>query len=185
MAGFALWYPKQAFPLNWEKLPDGRKKFKYLCVAFSLISTFLGFLQPVVNAFILLTLGVPTMCLLLLELKVENDLRVISLGRRSITLWVLAVICWVNDRIFCSWWASVGFPYLHGAWHILIFLASYTAVVLFAYFEVKNNMDSETPILRYYPSDDFQLGVPYVALARDVNGNKEGNMLVEKKVHLI
>ena len=164
MAGFALWYPKQAFPLNWEKLPDGRRKFKYLCVIFSIISTFLGFIQPVrffqgkiiklkvflkvVNAFILLTLGVPTMCLLVLELKDEDNLRVISLGRRSITLWVLAVTCWVNDRMFCSWWASVGFPYLHGAWHILIFLASYTAVVLFAYFEVKNNMDYETPVLR-------------------------------------
>ena len=47
MAGFALWYPKQAFPLNWEKLPDGRRKFKFLCMVLSLISTFLGFIQPV------------------------------------------------------------------------------------------------------------------------------------------
>ena len=45
-------------------------------------------------------------------------------------------------------WASVGFPYLHGAWHILIFLASYTAIVLFAYFEVKNNYRTETPVLK-------------------------------------
>ena len=45
-------------------------------------------------------------------------------------------------------WASVGFPYLHGAWHILIFLASYTAIVLFAYFEVKNNYRTETPLLK-------------------------------------
>ena len=41
----------------------------------------------------------------------------------------------------------MGFPYLHGAWHILIFLASYTAIVLFAYFEVKNNYRTETPVL--------------------------------------
>ena len=47
MAGFALWYPKQGFPLNWENLPDGRKKFKILCIAFSILSTFLGFIQPV------------------------------------------------------------------------------------------------------------------------------------------
>jgi len=121
MAGFALWFPKQALPLNWEKLPDGRRKFKYLCVLFSIISTFLGFLQPVVNAFILLTLGVPALCVLVLELKTENNLRVLSLGRRSISLWALAVTCWINDRMFCSWWTSVGFPYLHGAWHVLIF----------------------------------------------------------------
>ena len=84
-----------------------------------------------------------------MELKGEDNQRVISLGRRTIALWMVAVVCWVNDRMFCSWWASVGFPYLHGAWHVLIFLASYTAVVLFAYFEVKNNMHSETPILRW------------------------------------
>jgi len=188
MAGFALWYPKQAFPLDWEKLPDGRQKFKYLCIAFSIVSTFLGFIQPVVNAFILLTLGVPTLCLLVMELKTEDDLRVISLGRRTITLWVLAVACWVNDRMFCSWWASVGFPYLHGAWHILIFLASYTAVVLFAYFEVKNNMDFDTPVLRYYPSDDFQLGVPYVLLERDVKREEQINnngVSGQEKVHVI
>jgi alkaline ceramidase len=51
--------------------------------------------------------------------------------------------------MFCDFWSGVGLPYLHGAWHILIFLASYTAIVLFAYFEVKNHQPGETPLLRY------------------------------------
>ena len=38
-------------------------------------------------------------------------------------------------------------------------------------------------IFRYYPSDDFQLGVPYVLLERDVKG--EGKDLVKEKIHLI
>ena len=44
---------------------------------------------------------------------------------------------------------SLGFPYLHGFWHVLIFLASYTAVVLFSYFDVKYNHHHETPEIRW------------------------------------
>eukprot|EP00092_Neocalanus_flemingeri_P023110 GFUD01025058.1.p1 GENE.GFUD01025058.1~~GFUD01025058.1.p1 ORF type:complete len:286 (-),score=48.78 GFUD01025058.1:48-905(-) len=183
MAGFALWFPREAFPPQWSQSPDGRRKFSYLCFVFTVLSTFLGFIQPIVNAFVLLALGVPTMCLLIHELKMENNIRVLSLGRRSIVLWVLAVICWVNDRVFCSWWASIGFPYLHGAWHILIFLASYTAVVLFAYFEVKNKLSGPVPILRYYPYNNFQLGVPYVLLDQGAGWEVNGNDVKWQKLH--
>ena len=86
---------------------------------------------------------------LIMELKGEDNQRILSLGHRTIALCVMAVAVWVKDHMFCSWWASVGFPYLHGAWHVLVFLSSYTAVVLTAYFQVKNNIHSETLILRW------------------------------------
>lgn len=162
MAAFSMWFPKMAFPFQWGKLEDGRKRFSYLCLSVAIISTLLGFLQPVVNAFILLTFGIPGVWVMVHELRLERNPRILSLGRRCITMWILAIICWFNDRIFCSWWASVGFPYLHGAWHILIFLASYTAAVLFAYFDVRNNRNWDVPQLRYFPSDKFELGVPFV-----------------------
>jgi len=192
MAGFALWFPEVWFPRGWTG-QEGRRKFSILCLLLATISTGLGFLQPVVNAFILMTLGVPALFLLSMELREEQDLRVLSLGRRCIAFWCVAVTCWINDRMFCSWWAGLGFPYLHGAWHIFIFLASYTAVVLFAYYEVKNNMKSETPVLRYYPSNQFQLGVPYVLLKRDLaeiaiaeEGNNNNQMEEDSvKPHLI
>ena len=63
--------------------------------------------------------------------------------------WVLAVVCWINDRIFCSLWSSVGFPYLHAAWHILVFLASHTAVVIFAFFEAKQRRSELRPEIRF------------------------------------
>jgi hypothetical protein len=40
--------------------------------------------------------------------------------------------------------------------------ASYTAVVLFAYFDVKNNHPNEQPLIRYWPVDTFEFGVPFV-----------------------
>ena len=107
------------------------------------------FVFQIVNAFILLLLGVPTMLLLVYELRLEYCDAVVRLGHRTIVLWVLAVICWVTDRVFCSWCATIGFPYLHAAWHLLIFLASYPACVLFAYFQAKKNSGGPVPILRY------------------------------------
>ena len=57
------------------------------------------------------------------------------------------VLSLLNFRFFCPYWASVGFPYLHGVWHILIFLSSYTSIVLFAYCDVMNHMPNKVPVL--------------------------------------
>jgi len=195
MFGFGLWFPRTALPHRWS-----RQQFQWCCLGVSTVCTGLAAIQlstnalhctgpmmvhlsqPVVNAFILLTLGVPALVVLLSELRAEQEGRVVSLGRRTVALWGLAVTCWVQDRAFCAWWADLGFPYLHAAWHILIFLASYNAIVLFAYFEVKNNQSGRAvPVLRYYPTDWFQLGVPYVHIA----GRHAASKTSTKKVHLI
>ena len=48
--------------------------------------------------------------------------------------------------------------------YCLILKASYTAVVLFAYFDVKNNHPNEQPLIRYWPIDTFEFGVPFVQI---------------------
>ena len=72
----------------------------------------------------------------------------VHLGQRSIAIICMALTAWVNDRFFCAYWAGVGFPYLHGVWHVLIFLSSYSSIVLFAYCDVVNHMPHKTPILK-------------------------------------
>ena len=106
---------------------------------FTAFSTYLGFLKPSVNAFFLMTLGVPACALLIYNLRSEEEPRVTSLGKRTLCFWCAGVFCWVSDRLCCEMWSNLGFPYLHGFLHVLIFLAAYTAVVLFAYYDVKNN----------------------------------------------
>ena len=116
----------------------------------TLAATYMAFIKPSINAFFLMTLGIPSTVVLAYNLRREEDPRVTSLGRRSIVFWVASVTCWLSDRLYCDLWSSLGFPYLHGFWHFLIFLASYTAVVLFAYFDVKLNHQHERPEIRYY-----------------------------------
>lgn len=78
----------------------------------------------------------------------SREARVRSLAVRTGIMWLMAVIFWTNDKFLCeSVWHS--FPYLHSGWHILIFLASYTACVLFAYFQVAHERPELSPKLRY------------------------------------
>jgi len=91
-------------------------------------------------------------------------MRVYRLGLRCGVVWVLAITCWLNDRLFCDTWLNLNFPYLHALWHLFIFITSYTAAVLFAYFSVQEEKPLQSPVLRYWPRDDFELGIPYVTI---------------------
>ena len=91
-------------------------------------------------------LTVPSIGLMVMVLKTERNTRIVNLGKRSIGIISMALVAWVNDRFFCSYWAGLGFPYLHGVWHILIFLSSYSSIVLFAYCDVINHMPDKLPI---------------------------------------
>lgn len=66
--------------------------------------------------------------------------------------------------MFCDAWSAIHFPYLHAIWHVLIFLAAYTGLVLYAYFTVRDEKPELAPVLRYWPKNEFELGIPYVAI---------------------
>lgn len=146
----------------------------------SVVFSIMAWLYPVINAFFLMALGFPCFILLYIELKKLvnaragaeitrfvrrcRDARVRRLGYRCIILWTFSVSCWVSDRLFCDLWLRINFPYLHGAWHVLIAATSCTLCVLFAYFDAYNEHYDKIPSLKYWPNDDIEFGVPYVML---------------------
>ncbi|XP_011876860.1 PREDICTED: alkaline ceramidase [Vollenhovia emeryi] len=161
MAGFCMFFPRRYFP---NVVHNDRKLFSICATLPTLIATGLALIHPAVNAFALMSLGVPAFGFLVMELKRTTSIRVYRLGLRCGAMWILAVVCWLNDRLFCDTWLSLNFPYLHALWHLFIFIASYTAAVLFAYFAVKDEKPQQLPVLRYWPRDDFELGIPYVTI---------------------
>ena len=107
-----------------------------------------------------------------------RDNRVKRLGFACAGWWFIAVLFWVNDRVFCDIWKSISFPYLHCAWHILIFIACYTGCVLGSYFYAASEFPQLRPALSYWPRWSSDLGVPYVilkAVAKDDFIYKDGN----------
>lgn len=161
LGAFAMFFPRRFFP---AVLKNDRKRLSVCVSTFALLGTCFAIQHPSANAFALMTLGIPALIVLIQELKRVRCMRVYRLGVRCASLWVFSVFCWINDRMFCDAWSAISFPYLHAVWHIFIFLAAYTAAVLFAYFSVKDEKPEQTPVLRYWPRDDFELGIPYVAI---------------------
>ncbi|CAB0034799.1 unnamed protein product [Trichogramma brassicae] len=143
---------------------NSRKIFSLYTTLVTVIGTVLAMFHPAVNAFALMTLSIPASVCLVLELKRTKSQRVYRLGLRCGAILLLAITCWLNDRLFCDTWLNLNFPYLHALWHLFIFIASYTATVLFAYFSVKEERPHQTPMLKYWPRDDFELGIPYVTI---------------------
>ncbi|XP_051153208.1 alkaline ceramidase [Leptopilina boulardi] len=161
MAGFCMFFPRRYFPKNFV---HNRKQFSFYVFLSTLVATGLALIHPVLNAFALMCLGIPAFGILLIELKWTKSTRVYRLGLRCGAMWILAVFCWLNDRLFCETWMNLNFPYLHALWHLFIFIASYTVTVLFAYFSVKDEKPHQSPLLKYWPRDDFELGIPYVTI---------------------
>lgn len=158
---FSMFYPRRLFPVF---IGNDRRRFVMVTVFLGAIATGLAIIHPAINAFALMCLGIPSVSLLIYEIKRVTNMRVYRLGVRCASMWLAAVFCWVNDRLLCEAWSSINFPYLHGLWHVFIFISSYTACVLFAYFSVKEEKPDKKATLKYWPKNDFELGIPYVSI---------------------
>lgn len=169
MAGFSLFFPQRLFP---KYCRGNRKEFAKLMFYFALGGTFLSVWKPIINAFALMALGIPTMMLLYKELQRVKCPRVRRLGIRCTAVWLVAVFCWINDRMFCDTWSAINFPYLHGFWHIFIFIAAYTVCVLFAYFAVESEKPQKIPVLKYWPKNSFEFGIPYISIKHSTEEKK-------------
>ncbi|XP_038072720.1 alkaline ceramidase 2-like [Patiria miniata] len=162
LCGAGLWFPRRYYP---RILNGNRKLFRIIVTIVTLGGTMIAFINPWLNSFLMMLFVIPGIITMYLELKRVHCPRVVRLCRTNMVLWVIAVTCWVMDRTFCDFWLFVSFPYLHCFWHILVLVASYSSVVLFAYFDAMNEFPEMGPVLRYWPKDRYtNFGIPYVTL---------------------
>jgi len=152
------------------KVINKKANFTAVMLTFSVTATILSVWHPIVNAFALMCLTIPTLYLLYKELERirYKDPRVYELGIRTMVVLVCAIVIWINDRLFCSFYTSRNVNYLHAIWHILIFLSSYALCVLFAYFFVESEKPNTHFTLSYWPRNDCNFtGIPYIEIKRE------------------
>jgi alkaline ceramidase len=116
--------------------------------------------------------------LLIENLRRTRNWTVIRLLAASVCWWILAITCWINDKFFCLIWksiTSIPYPQFHSWWHVFIVLASYTAIVVVAYFRALEECAERRPRIRYWPDTRWawELGVPYVRIDDHVNAKAE------------
>jgi len=159
-AGYALFLPSIYLPQSFRVQ---RHRFVYSCIMFAMIVTGFSSVYPYANAFILMLLGVPTICFIVIHLiKCENP-RVKSLGLHCFGLWITAVTIWICDRIFCPFWLSISFPYLHSLWHVLILFSSNEAIVLCGYLTIKHQNPQANLHLHFWPDERWNwFTLPYL-----------------------
>jgi len=85
-------------------------------------------------------------------------------------MWAVAVTVWICDRIFCSFWLSISFPYLHAIWHVLILFSSNEAIVVSAYLLIKYQYPQANLVLHVWPTEKWgSFTLAYLKFHDDVN----------------
>jgi alkaline ceramidase len=85
-------------------------------------------------------------------------------------MWAIAVTIWICDRMFCPFWISISFPYLHAIWHVLILFSSNEAIVVCAFLLIKYQFPQANLQLHTWPSERWgSFGLPYLKFHDDGN----------------
>lgn len=164
LASFAIWTPKHMLP---ELFRRDRRKLVQAMVVVGLLTTLLAFIKPIVNSFVLLSISIPIAVILCIEMQRCRDRRAWRLLWTSLFLLVMALAAWLSDKFCCSLWQSLGFPYLHSIWHLLILGCSYLASVLCAYLHALQETPHLKPCIVFWPSW-LGSGVPYVQIVESI-----------------
>ncbi|XP_066551823.1 alkaline ceramidase 1 isoform X2 [Amia ocellicauda] len=90
--------------------------------------------------------------------------KVLRLAWVSVGWWVLAIGCWLSDRFLCNFWKRINFCYLHSIWHILIVVATAHGSTVIAYFDATHEIPYALPEIKYWPRDDWPVGLPYISV---------------------
>ncbi|KAM7242052.1 hypothetical protein CapIbe_006523 [Capra ibex] len=163
-SGYSLWLPRCYFPAF---LGQNRSRYISLIVIITLVSTFLSFLRPTINAYALNIIGLHIVYIVVQEYKKTNNKELRHLIEVSTVIWALAFTSWISDRLLCSFWQWINFSYLHSIWHVLISFTFPYGIVILAVVDSTYEMPNKTIKVRYWPRDTWPMGLPYVEMGDD------------------
>ncbi|XP_006868951.1 PREDICTED: alkaline ceramidase 1 [Chrysochloris asiatica] len=163
-SGYCIWMPRSYYPTFLRK---NRVHFTCLTVIITIVSTFLSFLRPTINAYALNSIAIHILYIVVQEYKKTNNKELRHLIQVSVVLWAVALTSWVSDRLLCSFWQQINFFYLHSIWHVLISFTFVYGTVVMALVDAEYEMPGQMLKVRYWPRDTWPMGLPYVEVRSD------------------
>jgi len=171
MVSYAILLPKKILPSYFQQ---NRWVLNVIIFILTIIITCLAAVEPTLNAYFLMILSIPVIIVLFYLVRSCYNEAIISLSKRTVFIWALAVAAWVADRAFCDFWISIDLPYFHSVFHILVLVSAYSSIVIFSYFLAVNEAAQFHPTLDYYPNsskicDNYLqfLTIPFVKFHED------------------
>ncbi|KAL3076039.1 hypothetical protein niasHT_032636 [Heterodera trifolii] len=158
-----------------EHLPH----FRLAVILLSVSVSVLGFIEPAVNAFVLIASSLPCAIFIYHEGTRKGGIsEAPQLTKRILFAWIMAVSCWLADKMICDLWLQLGTPYLHAIWHLLAAYAGYNVFLMFSLLDIKRYRDGKQhnfgASVRYFPSPRGLskdgppiLAFPYLVLVDD------------------
>nr|XP_020458363.1 alkaline ceramidase 1 [Monopterus albus] len=168
-AGYSSWFPHKRFP----SFVKDRTTFSRLVLLVTVVTSVLSFVKPTANAYVLNCSGLYLIYTFVLEIRCWTDQKALQMAKLFVALWILAIFCWISDRIGCSFWQRLKFCYLHGIWHILIVIAVAYGTTLLAYLDANLEIPYSLPVLQYWPCDKWAIGLPQLVLKRTTKTQKQ------------
>ncbi|XP_008049204.1 alkaline ceramidase 1 [Carlito syrichta] len=165
-SGYGIWLPRCYFPAF---LRGNRLQFIRLVFITTMVSTFLSFLRPTVNAYALNSIALHILYIVCQEYKKTSNKDLRRMIEVSVVLWAIALSSWISDRLLCSFWQQIHFFYLHSIWHVLISITFPYGMVTMVLVDARYEMPGETLKVRYWPRDTWLVGLPYVEVHGDKN----------------
>ncbi|KAB1259184.1 Alkaline ceramidase 1 [Camelus dromedarius] len=161
---YGIWLPRCYFPAF---LGQSRLQFVFLVCITTIVSTFLSFLKPTINAYALNSIAVHVFYIVFQEYKKMDNKELRHIIKVTVVLWAFAFSSWISDRLLCSFWQWINFFYLHSIWHVLISITFPYGIVIMALVDARYEMPDQTLKVRYWPQDTWPVGLPYVEVSGD------------------
>ncbi|KAJ6654488.1 hypothetical protein lerEdw1_006909 [Lerista edwardsae] len=155
---YAVWLPVQHYP----KFIKNRDQLMWLVAIVTIVSTLMSFLKPALNAYVLNFIAVHLFYLTGQSLKRCNNPRVHRLALSMTVHWMIAIACWITDKILCGFCQRINFCYFHSFWHVFITFAIFYCATLIIYFDVFYELPSSNPDVMYWPSSTSPIALPYL-----------------------
>ncbi|XP_063084853.1 alkaline ceramidase 1 isoform X2 [Cavia porcellus] len=161
---YSIWMPRCYFP---SFLRGSRFQFTRMMLWGTTIVTFLSVVRPILNAYALNSIAIHVLYIVCSEYRKTTNRQLRHIIHVSTILWASAVISWVSDRLFCSFWQRIHFFYLHSIWHVIISITFPYGFVTMALVDATYEMPGETLKVRYWPRDSWPVGLPYIEIQAD------------------
>uniref|UniRef100_A0A8D2JFQ6 Alkaline ceramidase n=1 Tax=Varanus komodoensis TaxID=61221 RepID=A0A8D2JFQ6_VARKO len=103
---YGCWFPPRYFP----GFIKNREQFLWLLAVMTILCTFLSFVKPVFNAYLLNCIALHLFYMTYLDC---NNPRVHHLAVSMAILWGIAISCWLVDKLLCGFCQKINFTYFH------------------------------------------------------------------------